>query len=212
MSTDKPQHDETSDEVSAEARTPAPSADQSDANDAAFTNTADPESIIAERDATQEKWLRAQAELENARRRARMDLEELRRYQALPVLRDILPVLDNLRLALMAAEQSGNVDELVSGIGMVLKQFDDAIGLHSAKPIEADGAAFDPNLHEAIQQVPSPDHEPMTILTEVQRGYMMHDRVIRPSKVVVSSAPAEAAAEAPEPEMPADQERPDANL
>lgn len=160
-------------------------------NDAVFAESSDDlEKVIAERDESKEKWLRAEAEMENVRRRARAEVDELRKYQALPVLRDILGPIDNLRLALTAAETTGNVDELVKGIQMVLSQFDSVFSSHHAKVIESEGVPFDPNLHEALQQIPSADHEPMTVLQEFHRGYKMHDRVIRPSKVIVSSAPA----------------------
>lgn len=167
----------------------ATQADESSVNDAAFAEPQSLDAVAAERDAAHEKWLRAEAEIENVRRRMRNELDELRKYQSLPLARDVLSPLDNLRLALAAAQSSGNVDELVKGIEMVLAEFDSALGRHNATPIESEGVPFDPNLHEAIQQVPSADHEPMTVLTEVQRGYVMHDRVIRPSKVVVSAAP-----------------------
>ncbi len=149
------------------------------------------EALKAERDASHEKWLRAEAELENLRRRTRNELNELQKYQSLPVVRDLLSPLDNLRRALDAAQSSGNVDELVKGIQMVLDQFENVLKAHNVEAIGGEGAVFDPNQHEAIQQIPSAEHEPMTVLNEVERGYRMHDRVIRPSKVVVSSAPPE---------------------
>ena len=165
-------------------------------NDAAFATGESPateslDDIKAERDEAKEKWLRAEAEMENVRRRARAEVDDLRKYSALPVIRDVLGPIDNLRLALDAAEKSGNVEELVKGIQMVLTQFDSVMSNHYAKPIESEGVPFDPNLHEALQQIPSADHEPMTVLQEFQRGYKMHDRIVRPSKVIVSCAPPE---------------------
>jgi molecular chaperone GrpE len=190
-------------EAAAAEETPA-----ENATDAVFTEPAeDLKSLVAERDESKEKWLRAEAEMENVRRRARTEIDELRKYQALPVLRDVLAPIDNLRLALTAAETTGNVEELVKGIQMVLNQFDSVFSSHHAKVIESEGIQFDPNLHEALQQVPSADHEPMTVLQEFQRGYKMHDRVIRPSKVVVSSAPPESAPAA-EPAATADSAEP----
>ena len=72
---------------------------------------------------------------------------------------------------------------------MIQAQFDQVFGGHSATPITAVGGPFDPNLHEALQQIPTDEHPPMTVLQEVERGYVLHDRVIRPSKVLVASAP-----------------------
>ncbi|MGE3314233.1 MAG: nucleotide exchange factor GrpE [Planctomycetaceae bacterium] len=147
------------------------------------------EATAAERDANRDNWLRAQAELENYRRRAQREAEEMRQYQSLPLARDLLPALDNLHRALAAAETSQNVADLVEGIRMVAKQCDDALGKHGIKPIDAAGKPFDPNLHQAIQQLPSAEHPPMTVLNEVERGYVLKDRVVRPSVVIVSQGP-----------------------
>jgi len=147
--------------------------------------------LRAERDAFYDQRLRAQAELENFRKRAGKENEQTRLYGQLPVVRDLLPGLDNLRRTLAAAEESHNVDQLIEGVRMVLKQFEDMLTRHAVVPIEAVGQPFDPNRHEAVQQLPSADHPPMTVLQELERGYMLHDRVVRPGKVIVSSSPAE---------------------
>ncbi len=146
-----------------------------------------------ERDSAGDQLLRTQAELDNYRKRVQKEIQDIRMYQGLPLARDILPGLDNLRRAIQAAQTSGNINELVQGVEMVAKQFEDTLGRHAAVPIVAVGEAFDPNLHEAIQQVPSAEQPPMTVLQEVERGYIMNDRVVRPSKVIVSSAPPETA-------------------
>ena len=77
---------------------------------------------------------------------------------------------------------------LIQGLQMIIAQFDQIFGSHSAKPIAAVGEIFDPNLHEALQQVPTDEHPPMTVIQELERGYIMHDRVIRPTKVLVACA------------------------
>lgn len=141
-----------------------------------------------ERDEYHERWVRSQAELENFRKRAQREMEEMRRYQALPVVRDLLPGLDNLERAVSAAATSSSVEDLVAGIRMVQQQFEAAFADHGAKPIPAAGEPFDPNLHEAIQQMPSNEHPPMTVIQELEKGYAIGDRVIRPSKVIVSVA------------------------
>ena len=147
------------------------------------------QAALAERDSNLDKLSRAQAELENYRRRVQKELEEDRRYRALSVIRDLLPALDNLQRAIQAAENSNNVEELVQGVKMVAAQFDGILANHSAVPIEAVDQPFDPSRHEAIQQLASPEHAPMTVLQELERGYMLHERVVRPSKVIVSCAP-----------------------
>jgi molecular chaperone GrpE len=144
---------------------------------------------IAERDAHYERFLRAQAELENFRRRSRRESEEERKYAVQPIIRDFLPALDNLRRAADAARSNLQATDLVRGIDMVLQQLDAALGSHGARPIESVGKPFDPHLHEAVQQFASADHPPMTVLQELERGYTVHDRVIRPSKVIVSKLP-----------------------
>lgn len=147
---------------------------------------------IAERDANMQKWLLAVADLENYRRRVQKESEQERRYAALPLARDILPALDNLHRALEAAKNGGDVGQLVQGVQMVARQFDEILSRHSVVPINAADKPFDPNLHQALQQVPAPDKPPMTVLAEYERGYTLHDRVVRPSTVIVSAPPAEA--------------------
>ena len=150
------------------------------------------DAAVAERDANYEKWLRSQAELDNLRKRVQKEMSEARQYQSLSLARDLLPTLDNLYRAIAAAEQAGEVGgQLIEGIKMVVTQMEEVLARHSVRPIESIHQPFDPNLHEAVQQIASPDHDPMTVLQELQRGYTMHDRVIRPAQVIVSSTPPE---------------------
>jgi molecular chaperone GrpE len=143
----------------------------------------------------QDQLLRGQAELENFRRRSQREMADIRKYQSLPVVRDLLPAVDNLNRAVQAGEQTGDVTNLLAGIRMVVQQLADTLKGNAAQPIDAEGKSFDPNLHEALSQVPTPDHPPMTVIQVVESGYVMHDRVVRPAKVIVSCAPPEAAAE-----------------
>jgi len=145
--------------------------------------------LAAERDSLQQKLLRAMADHENYRRRVNKEREEDSKFASYSLIRDLLPSLDNLRRALDAAKTAPSNDQIVLGVGMVLKQIDEIFDRYGAKPIVAVGQPFDPNLHEAIQQMPSADHPAMTVLQEVERGYTLHDRVIRPSKVLVSKLP-----------------------
>lgn len=156
------------------------------------------EAAVAESDANRERWLRAQADLENYRRRVQREMEEDRLYRSLPLVRDLLPGLDNLQRAIdaagSAAKSPQDGDDLAAGVKMVAKQFEDVLAAHSVQAIEAVGHAFDPNLHEAVQQIPSKEHPPLTVIEEVERGYRLHERVVRPSKVIVSSGPPAGAA------------------
>ena len=146
---------------------------------------------LADRDKYLDNWHRSVAEMENVRKRMLRELDQERQYRSLPIARDLLPTVDNLQRALQASEKAQDIAQLVQGIKMVLQQFDETLARHSIVPIPTVGETFDPNLHEAVLQQPSPDKPPMTILMEVEKGYKLHDRVVRPSKVIVSSAPAQ---------------------
>lgn len=132
--------------------------------------------------------LRAQAELENYRRRVARQIEEERRYALMPLLRDLLPVWDNLRRAIDAAEQGPEGAGLLEGVQLVGKQLEDVFQRHHCTEIEALGAPFDPHFHEAISQQPSADCPAGAVLLVVQPGFRLHDRVVRPAQVVVSAA------------------------
>ena len=152
------------------------------------TGSSDLDRIKAERDQNLDKFQRVTAELENFRRRVQREAELSARYSSLPLIRDLLPAMDNVARTIQAAEQTGKLDDLIQGLQMIIAQFDQIFGSHSAKPIAAVGEIFDPNLHEALQQVPTDEHPPMTVIQELERGYIMHDRVIRPTKVLVACA------------------------
>ncbi len=141
---------------------------------------------LTERDENHQKYLRALADADTYRRRVMKERDEDRRFAPLAIVKDLLPNFDNLRRAVDAAKTAHSMEDLSKGVDMVLKQVDDVLARHGAAPIVSVGQTFDPNLHEAVAQVPSPDHPPMTVLQEFERGYMLHDRVIRPSKVLVS--------------------------
>ncbi|WP_437204982.1 nucleotide exchange factor GrpE [Planctomicrobium sp. SH664] len=159
---------------------------------AALNGPNEPEwnALLAERDELKNQLLRQMAEMDNVRKRTNRERDEERRYAALPLIRDLLPALDNLQRAVQTGEQTADAAALVQGVRMVLKQFDDVLTRCGAESIAALGHPFDPHFHEALQQQPSAEHPPMTVLQELERGYKLHDRVIRPSKVIVSSQPA----------------------
>jgi len=146
-------------------------------------------SLQDENAALNEKRLLAVADMENYRKRMQKELEQERLYRSLPLARDLLAGLDNLRRTLEAAKTASDPAQLAQGVQMVLKQFEDVFAEHGIKPIPAVGEPFDPNLHQAVQQMPTADHPPMTVVTEFGKGYVLHDRVVRPSTVVVSVAP-----------------------
>ncbi len=139
-------------------------------------------------DSADKRVLMAQAEAENFRKRMRRDYDDQLRYAAAPVVGDIIQVRDNLHRALDAAE-STDATGLKDGVAMVAKQLDDALAKHGIREIPAEGELFDPNYHEAISQMPS-DKPAGTIAHVATTGFQMHDRVIRPSQVIVSTGPA----------------------
>lgn len=149
------------------------------------------ESRLAE---MQDRLLRCQADMDNFRRRTQRDQEDARRFESLRLIRDLLPGLDGLQRAVTSAEQTGDFKNLLDGIRMVAQQFRDVLKGHAAEPIDAQGKPFNPNEHEALTQIPSANCEPMTVLQVVEMGYRMHDRVVRPARVIVSCAPPEPAA------------------
>jgi molecular chaperone GrpE len=143
----------------------------------------------------QDRALRAQADLENYRKRMRREMDEERRYAQLPLIRDVLPVLDNIALALKAADaaRDGAAAEgagLVQGVRMVAQQLEGALKQHGLQRVAAEeGGAFDPHLHEAVGARPNVQHPSNTVLEVLRAGYQLHDRVVRPAQVVVSQAP-----------------------
>lgn len=133
--------------------------------------------------------LMAQAEAENFRKRMRRDYEDQIKFAAVPLVTDVLEVRDNLLRALVAAENAADSQGLKEGVAMVAKQLDDTLAKYSVHQIPAEGETFDPNVHEAISQMPS-DLPAGMVAHVAQTGFQMHDRVVRPSQVVVSTGPA----------------------
>jgi molecular chaperone GrpE len=143
----------------------------------------------AERDQYLDMARRTQADFENYRRRSQRDREQERQMMLAAIVRDILPVLDNLELALHAAQQAGETGPLAQGVKMVQAQFLDVLRRNGITVIEALGQPFDPNHHEAVAQLPSTGHPANTVVQILAPGFLLDDRVLRPAKVVVSAAP-----------------------
>lgn len=141
--------------------------------------------------AEKERSLRLLADLENVRSRTARELVEQSRYAALPLVRDLLPVLDNIDRAIDHAGQSADASSLLEGFKLVRQQLAATLKRHDCEEVAALGESFDPNFHSAILQQPSDDVPAGHIVTVAQPGYRMHDRVVRPAQVIVSSGPAE---------------------
>lgn len=134
-------------------------------------------------------FLRERAELENFRKRTQRDKEEFRLFQRKELLLEVLPVLDNLERALGHAGQNGETQGLLEGVTMTAVQFRKVIEDLGARPVVAVGAPFDPNLHQAMAQVETAEQPPGTVVSEFQRGYLLHERLLRPALVVVAKSP-----------------------
>lgn len=140
--------------------------------------------------ASQERYLRAVADLENFRKRAVREKEEVRQYGTAAVMEDIIPILDNLALGLAAAKQQSDGKAVVDGVTLVLEQFKATLARHGLKEVNPAGQAFDPHLHECIAHQPSPDVAEERVMQVVRPGYALNGRLLRPASVVVSSGPA----------------------
>jgi molecular chaperone GrpE len=149
----------------------------------------------AEASRLKDAWLRSAADFDNFRKRTRRELDEARRTGREEVLRALLPVFDNLDRAIQSSVRSNDVKAIVDGLSMVHRQFVDALGREGITKVPTVGKAFDPGIHEAIQQVDTDEHAPGTVIAEVQSGYSQGERLLRAAMVVVarakSSEPAE---------------------
>jgi len=136
-----------------------------------------------------DKYLRAAADLENQRKRQKREVDDARLDTKNKVLKEMLPVVDNLERAIEHAGSDPALKPIVEGVQLVLRQFQTAFERLDITAVEAMGQAFDPNLHEAISQVES-DQPPGTVVQVLQRGYRAGDRLLRPALVVVAKAKA----------------------
>ncbi len=144
--------------------------------------------LRAEVGAFKDRWLREKAELENFKRRAAREKSDALRFGSESLLKDLIPIIDNLHRAVAHARTSREVDPIVSGVELVLRGFEEILERHGVKVVEARGVPFDPSRHEAIGHVDSA--EPAnTVIDEHQRGYTLNDRLLRPALVTVGKGP-----------------------
>ncbi len=157
------------------------------------------EKLQAEVEAARDRMLRTAAEFENYKKRAEREKNEFMKYIATEFVADLLPIMDNLERAIDATEtkvpaydQEGNENaqnfaSFREGVKLIYKQLQDILTRHGVTQIEAVGKPFDPNVHEAVMQTPSDKYPENIVAAEFQKGYMLHDRVIRASMVSVSA-------------------------
>jgi molecular chaperone GrpE len=133
-----------------------------------------------------QRYVRAQADFDNFRRRAKQEMEDFAKYASLKLIEQLLPVVDNFERALSSSKETKDFDALIKGLDMTYRQLDQLLVQEGLQPIEAIGQPFNPEFHQAIMQVESEEHGEGIILEELQKGYILKDKVVRPAMVKVS--------------------------
>jgi molecular chaperone GrpE len=157
------------------------------------------EALAAERDELKDRLLRLMAETENYKKRTEREKSEQLKRANESLLKDLLPVLDNLERALEhAIEDAGPGEAMAKGLELTYQELWKVLERHGVERVEALGQPFDPEVHEAMMQQEDPDHEAGTVIGEMQRGYLLAGRLLRPAMVVVSKPPAGGESEGPQ--------------
>jgi molecular chaperone GrpE len=159
---------------------------ESEATASAAPPEGSPESLRAERDKLREQLLRTAADFDNFRKRTRRDLDEARQRGKDELVRELLPVFDNLARALQTTGGVGDIGSVIEGVRMVLKLFEDTAERIGLLRVPAMGQRFDPAVHEAIQQRETDEQPPGTVIAEIAAGYRFGERLVRPAMVVVA--------------------------
>ncbi len=158
-----------------------------------FIETDELDALRAERDELRDRFMRALADAENSRKRADRDRREAEQYGSTRLARDLLPVFDNLKRALEAASDDTRTQSvaLIEGVELTLRELTHVMTKHGVTPISpATGDVFDPQLHQAMFEAPVPGTKAGQIIQVMTDGFMLHDRLLRPAQVGVSSTPA----------------------
>ena len=142
--------------------------------------------LQAKLDESENKMLRAQADFDNFRRRSRLDQEAAQKYRAQSLVSEIIPALDNFERALQIEADNDHTKSLLQGMNMVYNQLIQALQSEGVETIKSVGEQFDPHQHQAVVQVEDENFEPNTVVEELQKGYKLKDRVIRPAMVKVN--------------------------
>jgi molecular chaperone GrpE len=142
----------------------------------------------AEADENYDRLLRVSAEFENYKKRTAREMADFKKFANQSLLRELLPIIDNLELAIKAAAEApdGKDPCLLDGVALTRKEILKVFENFHVEPIDALGKPFDPNFHEAVMREESDEHPENTVVNELQKGYLMHDRLLRPSMVVVA--------------------------
>ncbi|WP_342552125.1 nucleotide exchange factor GrpE [Paenibacillus sp. FSL R7-0652] len=143
--------------------------------------------LKTEAEENQQRFVRAQADFDNFRRRTQKEKEELAKYASMKLVTELVPVLDNFERAMATVPEGTETESFAKGIQMILRQLETVLTNEGLTPMEAVGQPFNPEFHQAIMQVESEEHEEGIVVEEVQKGYMLKDKVLRPAMVKVSS-------------------------
>jgi len=151
----------------------------------------DIEALLAESRSEADKYkemaLRIQADMENLRRRTRLDVENAHKYALDKFVNALIPAMDSMEMGMEAAsKEEASIESIREGIDMTFKQLLDVLGEFNVERIDPKGEKFDPQLHEAMTMIPSPDHESNTVVDVIQKGYTLNERLVRPARVIVA--------------------------
>ncbi|RJX38257.1 nucleotide exchange factor GrpE [Paenibacillus pinisoli] len=185
----KETHNETMDAVKDEAVEEQNQAEESaQTEEANIEGNDNPRIAELEKQAeeAQQRYLRAQADFDNFRRRTMKEKEELAQYASMKLIEQLLPVVDNFERAIAASGANNDYESLAKGVDMIFRQLSQTLDAEGLKPINAVGEPFNPEFHQAIMQVESDEYEEGVVVEEVQKGYMLKEKVLRPSMVKVS--------------------------
>ncbi|MEO8799984.1 MAG: nucleotide exchange factor GrpE [Polyangiaceae bacterium] len=189
-SDDMPNSSNRTPESSEDERDVAPEDSGSAASGVMESAPADPlADARAESSRFKDQWMRTAADFDNFRKRARREVDDARKAGREDLLRELLPVFDNLERALTSAQRATDIKGVAEGLGMVMKQFEATLGRVNITKVATVGHAFDPSIHEAIQQVETDEHPAGQVVAEVQPGYVQGDKLVRAALVVVAKPP-----------------------
>ncbi|WNM62992.1 nucleotide exchange factor GrpE [Candidatus Nitrospira neomarina] len=179
--------EETTGEVTTEEVSPQEHS-TGDTSESASENGGTPEEELQ---IFQDKYLRLAAEFENYKRRAQRDQNDSIRFGNESLLKNLLPIIDNLERAIQCAKDAGTSGPLLEGVELTHKQFLETVGKVGVRQLSTTGNSFDPAIHQAVTQVESENMEPNTVIEEFQKGYLLHDRILRPAMVSVAKEKSE---------------------
>lgn len=191
MSADENRNEQVEEELKDTAEA-APEEETATEDSAEAAPESEVEALKAQAQEFQEQMLRSQAEMQNVRRRAEIDVEKAHKFALEKFVKELLPVADSLEKAVESTEGHESAGELVAsireGVEMTLNLFMGSLGKFNVVQLNPVGEPFDPQQHEAVSMVPAPDAEPNSVVAVVQKGYTLNDRLVRPAMVVVAKA------------------------